>query len=149
MPDLVECQRCHEPVPTSQLLEHLRLLHPDVDAEPGDTVATDLTEPTEVDVIAMAEHPLIAVWQAGVSAATSEDFLDADGELNEAMYVRYALNVMRRVESEIRAKVAAEIRAESERIRPAEFAQFDGLVGMTSRGAYANAAKIAEGSTDG
>lgn len=43
MPDLVECQRCHEPVLAEQLLEHLRLLHPDVDAEPGDTVATDLT----------------------------------------------------------------------------------------------------------
>jgi hypothetical protein len=45
MPDLVVCQRCREPVPAEQLLEHLRLLHPDVDAEPGDTVATDLTEP--------------------------------------------------------------------------------------------------------
>lgn len=42
MPDLVVCQRCHEPLPTSQLLEHLRLMHPDVDAEPGDTVE-DLT----------------------------------------------------------------------------------------------------------
>ena len=44
MPDLVECQRCHEPVLAEQLLEHLRLLHPDVDAEPGDTVAVDLTQ---------------------------------------------------------------------------------------------------------
>lgn len=35
MGDLVECQRCHEPTP--RLLEHIRLLHPDVDAEPGDT----------------------------------------------------------------------------------------------------------------
>lgn len=43
MPDLVECQRCHEPIPTEQLLEHLRLLHPYVDAEPGDTPPTDLT----------------------------------------------------------------------------------------------------------
>lgn len=72
-------------------------------------------EPTEADVIAMADHPLVAVWQAGVSAATSPDFRDADAELNEAMYVRYALNVMRRtfaaVEAQVRAKVAAEIRA--------------------------------------
>lgn len=34
-------------------------------------------EPTEADVIAMADHPLIAVWQAGVSAATSPDFREA------------------------------------------------------------------------
>lgn len=71
-------------------------------------------EPSEADVIAMADHPLIAVWQAGVSAATSLDFRDADDELNEAMYVRYALNVMRRVhaevEAQVRAKVAEEIR---------------------------------------
>jgi hypothetical protein len=73
-------------------------------------------QPTEADVIAMADHPLVAVWQAGVSAATSPDFRDDDDELDEARYVRYALNVMRRthaqVEAQVRAKVAAEIRAE-------------------------------------
>lgn len=42
------------------------------------------------------------------SAATSPDFRDADGELNEAAYVRYALNVMRRVHAEVAA--AAESR---------------------------------------
>jgi hypothetical protein len=98
-----------------------------------------MTEPTEADVIAMAEHPLIAVWQAGVSAATSEDFYDADGELNEAMYVRYALNVMRPVESEVRAKVAAEIRQKS----------LTWCMDGIGRHLVENCAKIAEGSTDG
>jgi len=78
------------------------------------TDPTPEDEPTEADVIAVADHPLTAVWQAGVSAATSPDFRDADGELNEAMYVRYALNVMRRVhaqvEAQVRAQVALEIR---------------------------------------
>jgi hypothetical protein len=31
---LVHCQRCPEAMPPSRLLEHVRLLHPDVDVEP-------------------------------------------------------------------------------------------------------------------
>ncbi len=33
---LVHCQRCSEAMPPPQLLEHVRLLHPDVDVEPVD-----------------------------------------------------------------------------------------------------------------
>ena len=51
-------------------------------------------------------------------------------------------------EAQVRAKVAAEIRAEHERIRPRDMRQFDGLVGMASSGAYENAARIAEGKGD-
>lgn len=58
-------------------------------------------EPTAEDLLAMAQHPLAAVWRAGSDAATSPDFRDANGELNEAAYVRYALNVMRRVHREV------------------------------------------------
>ncbi len=33
---LVHCQRCPELMPPPQLLEHVRLLHPDVEVEPVD-----------------------------------------------------------------------------------------------------------------
>lgn len=31
---LVHCQRCTDSMPPPELLEHVRLLHPDVDVEP-------------------------------------------------------------------------------------------------------------------
>lgn len=79
-----------------------------------------MTDPSDADVIAMSQHPLHAVWCAGGDASNSPDFRDPDGVLDEAAYVRYGLNVMRRVyadvEAEVRAKVAAEIRATSDQI---------------------------------
>lgn len=64
-----------------------------------------MTEPTDADVEAMATHPLIEVWQAGVGS-TGRDFKG-----NEAMVVRYALNVMRRVHGAVRAQVVSELEA--------------------------------------
>ena len=54
----------------------------------------DDTEPSEADVIRMANHPLRGVWAAAVDAVTSPDFRLSDGSLNEAAYVRYALRTM-------------------------------------------------------
>jgi hypothetical protein len=45
-----------------------------------------------------------------------------------------------------RRAAAEAIRAEKDRIHRPDFAALDGLVGMASRDAYDNAAKIAEGS---
>lgn len=49
-------------------------------------------------------------------------------------------------EAEGRRQAAADIRAELDRLRPADLRPFDGLVGMATGAAYNNAARIAEGS---
>ena len=39
---LVHCQRCTEAMPPPQLLEHVRLLHPDVDVEPVEAAVSEV-----------------------------------------------------------------------------------------------------------
>jgi hypothetical protein len=150
MPDLVECQRCHEPVPTEQLLEHLRLLHPDVDAEPGDTVATDLTDPTEAYKAAAAAtegHQIRLGWGSWSCRC------GAEGEGDEARGPGYwhllslELGAASPIlEAATRAKVAAEIRGakpDLELKNGHPFGADEPLITLD------RAAKIAEGSTDG
>jgi hypothetical protein len=51
--------------------------------------------------------------------------------------------------AEGRRQAAEAIRAEYDRVRPEHMRPFDGLVGMATGTAYANAARVAEGKEDG
>jgi hypothetical protein len=144
MSDLVVCQRCHEPIPTEQLLEHLRLLHPDVDAEPGDTVAADLTDPTEAYEAAARAYCLNQYTYdpvAYVSDRARRDHIAVDtSSTAEEPWLRAAVDaVFPIMEAATRAKVAAEIRQKS----------FTWCMDGTGRHLVENCAKIAEGSIDG
>lgn len=68
--------------------------------EPGRLESAD-GEPSEEDVIAHSVHPLWRVWAAGADATNSPDFRDASGKLDEEVYIRYGLNVMREVHATV------------------------------------------------
>lgn len=54
MGDLVECQPCREWMPAEDILNHFRLLHPDIDANPDNIPTTDLTNPAAAMT---SQHP--------------------------------------------------------------------------------------------